>query len=49
MVAALAMLLVGLSPLARGNHLDFEHLGVGEGPICGRRGDHAEIWPVWKC
>ena len=22
--------------------------GGGEA-ICGRRGEHAEIWPVWKC
>jgi hypothetical protein len=22
---------------------------VGSELVCGRRGEHAEIWPVWKC
>ena len=28
---------------------DFQEKKTYETNTCGRRGDHAEIWPVWKC
>ena len=30
-------------------HIALHESGLKFEPVCGRRGDHAENWPVWKC